>query len=327
MNKPFVPKFKLNIQHFATPVAPGETTLKEKHLGIVEKITAANSYSTPAVISNDAIVMNGRAFTVMKGDTTTLKDYDREAANPIDNVKISEKQYVLEEEKYWARYVDALDKRDTEGNIDIEYVIARQAAEVVAPYLDELRFGAMLRNHNTHITVGSTDDKEYEAVLDVSAALDEAGAPEGKRVLFVTPAFYKGIKKFVIALPHGDANKQVLGKGVQGELDGFIIVKVPSSKLKAKGAAEGVQALATIGEVVASPLQVDDTQIIEKQAGRFGQTAQQLLYTGAFVLEHLQDKIFTIGGTEPTKNPDGEDVHAVEEPVTPEGTEGTPEEA
>lgn len=323
MNKPFVPKYdlklKLNIQHFATPVAPGETTLKEKHLGIVEKVTAANSYSTPAVISNDAIVMNGRAFTVMKGDTTTLKDYDREAANPIDNVKISEKQYVLKEEKYWARYVDALDKRDTEGNIDIEYVIARQAAEVVAPYLDELRFGAMLRNHNTHITVGSTDDKEYEAVLDVSAALDEAGAPEGKRVLFVTPAFYKGIKKFVIALPNGDGSRQVLGKGVQGELDGFTVVKVPSSKLKAKGAAEGVQALATIGEVVASPLQVDDTQIIEKQAGRFGETAQQLLYTGAFVLEHLQDKIFTIGGTEPTKTPDGVDVHAVVEPEAPEG--------
>lgn len=295
---------KLNIQHFAEKVAPGETKLTEKHLGIVEKVTAANAYSSPAVISNDAIYMEGRSFTVLKGDTTSLQDYNREAANTIDNVKIEEVSYFLDQEKFWGRYVDRLDKRDTEGNIDVEYVVGRQASEVVAPYLDNLRFKTVVDNHEKHIALGSTDDKEYDAVLDVSVELDEQGAPEGNRVLFVSPTFFKGIKKYVVGLPQGDNSQQVLGKGVQGELDGFTVVKVPSTYL------QGVEAIATIGEVLASPIQVDATQVIEKQAGRFGETVQQLLYTGAFVPQHLQSKIFTVGGTAPTQNRDGVDVNA-----------------
>lgn len=295
---------KLNIQHFAEKVAPGETKLTEKHLGIVEKVTTANAYSSPAVISNDAIYMEGRSFTVLKGDTTSLQDYNREAANTIDNVKIEEVSYFLDQEKFWGRYVDRLDKRDTEGNIDVEYVVGRQASEVVAPYLDNLRFKTVVDNHEKHIALGSTEDKEYDAVLDVSIELDEQGAAEGNRVLFVSPTFYKGIKKYVVNLPQGDNSQQVLGKGVQGELDGFTVVKVPSTYL------QGVEAIATIGEVLASPIQVDATQVIEKQAGRFGETVQQLLYTGAFVPQHLQSKIFTVGGTAPTQNRDGVDAHA-----------------
>lgn len=295
---------KLNLQHFATSTDPGDTTLKNKHLGIIEQVTSAKSYSTPAIISNDAIYLEGRSFTVMKGDTTELQDYNRKAPNDIDNVQIEETQYFLNEEKFWGRYVDRLDKRDTEGNIDVPYVVARQASEVVAPYLDNMRFSGIVANHEQHMTLGSTDDKEYEAVLNVTVALDEQGAPGGNRVLFVTPTFYKGIKKYVVDLPQGDNSQQVLGKGVQGELDGFIVTKVPSTFM------QGVEAIATIGEVMASPVQVDATQVIEKQAGRFGETVQQLLYTGAFVPQHLQNKIFTIGGTAPTQARDGEDVHA-----------------
>lgn len=297
---------KLNIQHFAESVTPGETKMTEKHLGIVEKVTSANSYSTPAVISNDAIYMQGRSFTVLKGDTTSLQDYNREQANAIDNVKIEEVSYLLDQEKFWGRYVDRLDKRDTEGNIDVEYVVARQSAEVVAPYLDNLRFTTIVENHEAHIAVADGEGSEYDSVLDVSVELDEAGTPEGDRVLFVSPSFYKGIKQYVVGLPQGDNGQQVLGKGVQGELDGFTVVKVPSTLL------QGVQAIATVGEVLASPIQVDATQVIEKQAGRFGETVQQLLYTGAFVPQHLQSKIFTIGGEAPTQNRDGSDVHAVD---------------
>lgn len=308
--KEFKSMFKLNLQHFATPVNPGDTTMKKKHLGIVEKVTAAKSYSTPAVISNDAIYLQGRSFTVMKGDTTDLQDYNRQEPNTIDNVKIEETEYFLDQEKFWGRYVDRLDKRDTEGNIDVDYVVARQASGVVAPYLDNLRFGKIVANREKHISLGSGKEAQYNAVLDVSVELDEAGADGGNRVLFVTPTFYKGIKQYVVGLPQGDNNQQVLGKGVQGELDGFIVVKVPSTFM------QGVQAIATVGEVLASPIQVDATQVIEKQEGRFGETVQQLLYTGAFVPKHLQSKIFTIGGTAPTQNRDGEDVHAPEDTGT-----------
>ncbi|QUM67980.1 hypothetical protein [Staphylococcus delphini] len=67
-------KLKLRLQFFAdtqtggtaTPaaakskVAMGETKLKEKHTGIVKSVTDAKSYATPALITDDAIYMEGR---------------------------------------------------------------------------------------------------------------------------------------------------------------------------------------------------------------------------------------------------------------------------
>lgn len=297
-------KLKLNLQHFANKsVEPGDTLLKNKHVGILEKVTAANSYSAPAVISNDAIFMQGRSFTVIKGDVTELKDYKRNATNEFDHPQIQETTYFLDQEKYWGRFVDALDRRDTEGNIDINYVVAKQASEVVAPYLDNLRFATLARNKAKHLPVGTGADAQYDAVLDVSVELDEISAG-ASRVLFVTPKFYKGIKKFVIELPQGDNRQQVLGKGVQGELDGFTIVKVPSKML------QGVEAMAVIGEVMASPIQANEAKLNSNVPGMFGTLAEQMLYTGAFVPEHLQKYIFTIGGTEVETNRDGVDAHA-----------------
>ncbi|MDS8484883.1 sugar-binding protein, partial [Streptococcus pneumoniae] len=113
---------------------------RKKHLGIIEDVLAVNSYSTPLVTSSDAVTLQGRSFTVATGNTTELKDYKRNKDNEFDHVEVEEKVYTLDEEKYWGRFVDQLDERDSNGQVNINYVIARQAAEVVAPYLDELRF-------------------------------------------------------------------------------------------------------------------------------------------------------------------------------------------
>lgn len=72
-------KLKLRLQFFAdtatggttTPaaakskVALGETKLKEKHTGIVKSVTDAKSYATPALITDDAIYMEGRLFRTL----------------------------------------------------------------------------------------------------------------------------------------------------------------------------------------------------------------------------------------------------------------------
>ncbi|MDW4108937.1 sugar-binding protein [Staphylococcus saprophyticus] len=300
-------KLKLNLQYFAeqTKVDPGETLLKNKHIGIIEKVTAKHSYSSPAIISNDAIFMEGRSFTVLKGDTSELKDYERNAQNEWDHPQIQETTYFLDQEKYWGRFVDALDKRDTEGNIDIDYVVAKQAAEVVAPYLDNLRFATLARNKAKHIALRAEEDAHYDAVLDVSVELDEINASQN-RILFVAPKYYKSIKKYVVGLPQGDTQQKVLGKGIQGELDGFIVVKVPSKIL------QGVEAMAIVGEVMASPIQANLAKLNSNVPGMFGTLAEQLIYTGAFVPQHLQKFIYTIGGTEVETNRDGIDAHAKE---------------
>ncbi|MGS4173058.1 sugar-binding protein, partial [Staphylococcus pseudintermedius] len=244
-----------------TKVALGETKLKDKHTGIVKTVTDAKSYVTPALITDDAIYMEGRSFTVMKGDVAELRDYDRTQANDLDSPKITETTYFLDQEKYWGRFIDALDKRDTEGNIDVNYVVARQSAEVVAPYLDNLRFKNIAQNAKEHIAVAAK--KEYDAILAVTEKMTDDIAPTN-RTLFVSPAFYTKIKQLVIALPQGDNKQQVLGQGVQGKIDGFTVVVVPTKFL------QGVEAIAVAGQVCASPLQVNQTKTNSNIPGRFG---------------------------------------------------------
>lgn len=267
---------------------------RKRHLGIIEDVLAVNSYSAPLVLSNEAVEMNGRSFTVAKGNTTPLKDYRRNKDNQFDHIEVEEKVYTLDEEKYWGRFVDKLDERDSNGQVNIDYVIARQAAEVVAPYLDELRFGAALGNVSDNVTMGKTkgENNAYNAVLDVSEKLDELGIIKD-RLLFVTPSFYKKVKSEIVRLPQGDADKKVLAKGYVGELDDFTVYKVPSKFLP------NVDALASAPGVVTSPLQVDDTKYNDNIPGRFGELVEQLLYTGAYVLEDFQKYIITIADNKP----------------------------
>lgn len=267
---------------------------RKRHLGIIEDVLAVNSYSAPLVLSNEAVEMNGRSFTVAKGNTTPLKDYRRNKDNQFDHVETEERVYTLNEEKYWGRFVDKLDERDSNGQVNIDYVIARQAAEVVAPYLDELRFGAVLGNVSDNVIMGKTkgENNAYNAVLDVSEKLDELGIIKD-RLLFVTPSFYKKVKSEIVRLPQGDADKKVLAKGYVGELDDFTVYKVPSKFLP------NVDALASAPGVVTSPLQVDDTKYNDNIPGRFGELVEQLLYTGAYVLEHFQKYIITIADNKP----------------------------
>ena len=266
-------------------------TSRDKFLGIIEQVVAVNTYSAPLVLSNDAIVMEGRNFTVTKTDLAKLQDYNRNGGNQYDYAKTEEKTYSLDQEKYWGRVVDLLDERDSNGEVNIDYVVARQSAEVVAPYLDKLRFDAALGNVSENVEYAS--ETPYENVLDVSVKLDELGV-EKERLLFVTPKFYKGIKKEIVKLPQGDGNKAIVSKGYVGELDGFTVIKVPSKLLP------GVQALATAPGVVVSPLQVNETK------GLFGELVEQLLYTGAFVFDFDQKYIISIASAKPAGKPEAQ---------------------
>ena len=274
-------------------------TSRDKFLGIIEQVVAVNTYSAPLVLSNDAIVMEGRNFTVTKSDLAKLQDYKRNGGNQYDYAQTEEKTYSLDQEKYWGRFVDKLDERDSNGEVNIDYVVARQSAEVVAPYLDKLRFDAALGNVSANVTY--TEASPYDNVLDVSVKLDDLGI-EKERLLFVTPQFYKAIKKEIVKLPQGDGNKVIVSKGYVGELDGFTVIKVPSKLLP------GVQALATAPGVVVSPLQVDETKRNNNIPGQFGELVEQLLYTGAFVFDFDQKYIISIASAKPEAKPEAQGV-------------------
>lgn len=270
------------------PTEIKKTHVQDKHLGIIKEVLPYNAYSTPIILKDDSILLNGRTFTVLETNEAELRDYQRNTANELTTLKADETSYVLDVEKYWGLQIDDLDVKDLNTEVE-QYQVAKQTNKIVAPYLDQLRFATVIGNASKNVI--PVADKEYDAVLDAGAELDEL-ATSGTRYLFVTPTFYKAIKKRIVELPQGDRDNNVRYKGVVGELDGAIVVKVPNRILNTGD--NSVDAVLTVDNVLASPVQVDKFESGRLGAGRFGVYLQQLLYTGAFVLQKNQPKIITI---------------------------------
>lgn len=265
-----------------------KTHVQDKHLGIIKEVLPYNAYSTPMVLKDDSILLNGRTFTVLETNEAELRDYQRNTANELTTLKADETSYVLDVEKYWGLQIDDLDVKDLDTEVE-QYQVAKQTNKIVAPYLDQLRFATVIGNATKNVI--PVADKEYDAVLDAGVELDEL-ATNGTRYLFVTPTFYKAIKKRIVELPQGDRDNNVRYKGLVGELDSAIVIKVPNRILNTGD--NSVDAVLTVDNVLASPVQVDKFESGRLGAGRFGVYLQQLLYTGAFVLQKNQPKIITI---------------------------------
>ena len=284
------------------PTEIKKTHVQDKHLGIIKEVIPYNAYSTPAVLSDDQIFLQGRTFTILETNEAELTDYKRNENNTLTTLKADETSYVLNEEKYWGMQIDDLDEHDLNTEIE-QYQVAKQTNKVVAPYLDQLRFATLIGNSSdTVLTTGTTAGANYEAVIDAGVKLDEL-ANNGRRLLFVTPTFYASIKKEIVKLPQGDNTGDALFKGVVGELDGALVIKVPNRILNTGDNA--VEAILTVDNVLASPVQVDKFESGRLGAGKFGVFMQQLLYTGAFVLQKNQAKIITIAKKAPTAKKSG----------------------
>ena len=284
------------------PVEIKKTHVQDKHLGIIKEVIPYNAYSTPAVLSDDQIFLQGRTFTVLETNEAELTDYKRNENNTLTTLKADETSYVLNEEKYWGMQIDDLDEHDLNTEVE-QYQVAKQTNKVVAPYLDQLRFATLIGNSSaTVLTTGTTPAVNYEAVIDAGVKLDEL-ANNGRRLLFVTPTFYASIKKEIVKLPQGDNTGDALFKGVVGELDGALVIKVPNRILNTGDNA--VEAILTVDNVLASPVQVDKFESGRLGAGKFGVFMQQLLYTGAFVLQKNQAKIITIAKKAPADKKSG----------------------
>lgn len=281
------------------PTEIKKTHIQDKHLGVIKEVLPYNAYSTPMILKDDSILLNGRTFTVLETNEAELRDYQRNTANELTTLKADETSYVLDIEKYWGLQIDDLDVKDLNTEVE-QYQVAKQTNKIVAPYLDQLRFATVIGNASKNVI--PVAEKEYDAVLDAGAELDEL-ATSGTRYLFVTPTFYKAIKKRIVELPQGDRDNNVRYKGVVGELDGAIVVKVPNRILNTGD--NSVDAVLTVDNVLASPVQVDKFESGRLGAGRFGVYLQQLLYTGAFVLQKNQPKIITIAKKAPTAKKSG----------------------
>lgn len=202
-----------------------------------------------------------KSVNVYTATTVTPTDYDRTSTgdrfggnNELQDVVTS---YQISYDKSFKLAIDR-------GNYE-QGMRAKKAGEVMRAEMNEQIIPMIDKNRLATAAAGATAVSQtvtatadaYEDTLDLGVFLDEAKAPLEGRVLFVTPAFYKGIKLAITKEVEATGyNDKLLGKGFVGTLDGVPVVKVPTSYFPT-----GVLAILVHRDALLGVRQITETRI------------------------------------------------------------------
>lgn len=136
-------------------------------------------------------------------------------------------------------------------------VMKYEMNEQIIPLIDMNRLATAAAGATAVGQIVNISTDNYDDTLQLGVYLDEARCPLEGRVLFCSPAFYKGIKLAIVKEVEATGyNDKLLGKGYVGTLDGVPVVKVPTSYFPA-----GVKAILVHRDALLGARQITETRI------------------------------------------------------------------
>nr|DAU75939.1 MAG TPA: Major capsid protein [Caudoviricetes sp.] len=268
--------------------------LAQKYSKQLDQVFTHGSY-TEAAINNNYDFDGVKTVNVYTVTTVPTTNYNMSATgdrfggnNEIQDVVTP---YTLNNDKGFKITIDRGNQEQSNLAKKAGDVMRAQLNEQVIPEIDMERLKVAAAGATAvaqKITASAADP--YGDVLKAEAFLDEAKAPVSNRYLFVTPAFYNLIKKEIVTTMNAsEYNNKLLVRGIVGELDGMMVVKVPTSYFPTKTNAILWHKDAVLGaKKITSTRVITDSELIDGSVlvGRF-------LY-GAFVLEGKKKGVASI---------------------------------
>lgn len=257
-------------------------TLTEKMAKKVDERFKLGALSAKGV-NQDYEWQGVKTIKVTSIPTVPLNDYKRTGTNrfgtptELDNAL---QDLTLQQDKSFTFTVDKMNEEET--MIKASEALRRQIDEVVIPAIDTHRFKVMAEN-GQEITIGNV---VYDSILDASEKLDDAKVPAGGRVLFVSNSLYKELKKDTSFVLASELGMEVKIKGQVGEIDGNIVVKVPSTYLP-----DGVKFILTHPSAVVGPVKLAEYRILNEVPGISGSLVEGRVYYDAFALNSKKKAI------------------------------------
>jgi N4-gp56 family major capsid protein len=207
--------------------------LADKYSSKVDQAFQHGSYTENSVNHNYDF-MGVDSVKVYTLATQAPVDYDKtdtaDRYGGMSEVQDTTKTYQLANDKAFKLAVDKGNEQDTAG-------VRRNAGKILKLELDEQIMPLVDKNRLATAATGATTVSQsvtydsttaFDNFLDAGIFLDEAKAPQDGRVCFVTPDFYKAImldKQFILP---SEMNSKLLKKGVVGQVDGTVIVRIPT---------------------------------------------------------------------------------------------------
>ncbi|MBC8577758.1 hypothetical protein [Yanshouia hominis] len=155
----------------------------------------------------------------------------------------------------------------------------RQINQIIIPTIDKYRIGVMVTKAGTKLEQTITENNAYHSFLDASTSLVDKLIPIEGRSAFVTPDFYKKIKKDGNFTGRGDAANDLARKGVVGEIDGTPIILVPTAYFP-----KGVNFIIVHNSAMVSPVKLSEYKTHDDPPGLNGWLVEGRVYYDAFVL-------------------------------------------
>lgn len=253
--------------------------------------------SKKALLTNRNYDWTGaHTIKVYKVTTATMNDYGRSGPaegewscyGAMQRPDATTEEMTLKKDRSFIFGIDALDEDETAQQLAAASALARQLREVVVPEVDTYTYGVMCTNAGTKPdAVALTATNIYDEILKATAALDDAEVPETDRVLVVTPATYKLMKKCPDITMETDIGNEMRLKGVIAMLDGLAVQKIPANRLPAKFGFMVAHPQATV-----APVKLEDYRIHEDTVYMSGDVVTGRICYDAFVLDNKAKAIY-----------------------------------
>lgn len=260
--------------------------------------------SKKALLTNNDFDWTGaHTVKVYKVSTSSMNDYDRTGTNASKNgsrygaiasLDATTEELTLTKDRSFTFAIDKMDADETAQQLAGATALARQQREVVIPEVDSYVYSTMATSAgNKPAAKALTADNIYDEIITGSEALDDAEVPETQRVIVVSPATYRLIKKSADITLETEIGQEQRNKGVIGMIDGMEVVRVPAKRLPENFGFMLAHPSATV-----APVKLEDYKVHNDPPGISGDLVEGRIVYGAFVLDNKKNAIYYQAVTE-----------------------------
>ena len=269
--------------------------LVTKYLPYVDELFTQESKKS-ILTNNDFSFDSAATVKLYKISTSEMNDYGRNGAKSgnwsrygaVNDLDAATETATLKKDRSFTFVIDALDQNQTGGTLAGASALARQLRGVVVPEVDTYVYGVMCSGAgHKPAAVALTKDNIYDEIIKASAALDDALVPETGRVLTVTPAVYLLMKKSKDIVLETETGADMRIKGVIGNLDGSMVVKIAASRLP-----EDFGFMLSHKSACCAPTQLEDYNTHENPPGINGTLVEGRIVYDAYVFENKKNGIY-----------------------------------
>ena len=224
-----------------------------------------------------------------------MSDYDRAGTGEnasrygaLGKVENTIEEMTLTKDRSFTFVIDTLDNDETDGVLSAAAALGRQQREVIIPEVDTYVYSVMTANAGTKVTsVTLTSNNLYDEIIQATETMDNNDVPDTGRILTVTPATYRLLKKCPDLDIDCDITAEQKAKGVVGMIDGMDVVKLPAKRLPAKFGFMIAHPVATV-----APTKLEEYRTHDNPPGISGKLVEGRIVYDAFVLDNKKMAIY-----------------------------------